>query len=263
MGTTKSTAVVTKPAAALAIPDELLSALADTAGQGFENAGQEDYALPFVKLLQGLSPQLSKSDANYIAEARPGDIIISTSGELFVGDEGIRVVPVTFSKKYLEYKKRVNGGGFAATYDTKEDALASMQDGNEIVDTANHFVLYENAEGNWRPACLSMSSSKLKVSRKWMSLMNDVIIPTPKGPKNAASFAKVYRVTSVEDINRKGDRYHQYSISAEGWTPKAVFDAAQQMRDRLDSGELKTDFSRADEAVVVEETGTSPSGKSF
>lgn len=258
----KSTAVAKNASGQItAVPEDLLASLIESAGQGFEGASQEDYALPFVKLLQALSPQLSKNDAAFIPEARPGDIVISTSGALFAGEDGIRVIPVTFSKKYLEYRKRTNGGGFVASYDTKDDGLNSMQDGNELVDTANHFVLFEDSEGNLKPACLSMSSSKLKVSRKWLSVMADVIIQTPKGAKGAASFAKTYRVTSVEETNRRNEKYFSYAINAEGWTSKPAFEAAKGMRDRLEAGELRTDFAQGSD-TVVEET-TSPSGKAF
>ena len=43
---------------------------------------------------------------------------------------------------------------------------------NQIVDTAEHFVLVKNDE-SWEPAVLTMTSSNLGVSRKWNTLLKN------------------------------------------------------------------------------------------
>jgi hypothetical protein len=42
--------------------------------KGFENMTQEDMALPFVRILGQLSPQVTDGDAKYIEGAKPGMI---------------------------------------------------------------------------------------------------------------------------------------------------------------------------------------------
>ena len=42
--------------------------------KGFDNMTQEDLALPFVRILGQLSPQVTDGDAKYIEGAKPGMI---------------------------------------------------------------------------------------------------------------------------------------------------------------------------------------------
>ena len=43
--------------------------------KGFDNMTQEDLALPFVRILGQLSPQVTDGDAKYIEGAKPGMIL--------------------------------------------------------------------------------------------------------------------------------------------------------------------------------------------
>ena len=45
------------------------------AGQGIANIKQEDLALPFLKVLGQLSPEVNKRDAKHVEGAQPGMII--------------------------------------------------------------------------------------------------------------------------------------------------------------------------------------------
>ena len=44
--------------------------------KGFDNMTQDDLALPFVRILGQLSPQVTMGDAKYIESAKPGMTII-------------------------------------------------------------------------------------------------------------------------------------------------------------------------------------------
>ena len=45
------------------------------ANQGAQNISQEDLALPFLKVLGQLSPEVNERDAKYVEGAKPGKII--------------------------------------------------------------------------------------------------------------------------------------------------------------------------------------------
>jgi len=62
--------VTTKKDGAVAI--NMFEADAD---QGTQNISQEDLALPFLKVLGQLSPEINKRDGKYIDGAEPGMII--------------------------------------------------------------------------------------------------------------------------------------------------------------------------------------------
>ena len=67
----------------------------DDLQQGFENMTQEDMALPFVRILGQLSPQVTDGDAKFIDGAKPGMIYNTVTSELFDGKKGIKAVSYT------------------------------------------------------------------------------------------------------------------------------------------------------------------------
>ena len=54
----------------------------EDAAKGLGNIGQQDLALPFLKILGQLSPEVNKRDGKYGEGAEPGMIFNSVSGEL-------------------------------------------------------------------------------------------------------------------------------------------------------------------------------------
>ena len=52
------------------------------ASQGLENMAQDDLALPFLRILGQLSPQVNKRDPKYVEGAEPGMIYNTVTHEL-------------------------------------------------------------------------------------------------------------------------------------------------------------------------------------
>ena len=65
---------------------------------------QDDLALPFLKILGQLSPEVNKRDGKYVEGAEPGMIYNSVTGELFNGEKGIQVIPCYYKLEYVEWK---------------------------------------------------------------------------------------------------------------------------------------------------------------
>ena len=51
-------------------------------GKGLGNLGQEDLALPFLKILGQLSPEVNKQHGKYVEGAEPGMIYNTVTGEV-------------------------------------------------------------------------------------------------------------------------------------------------------------------------------------
>jgi len=66
--------------------------------KGFDNMTQDDLALPFVRILGQLSPQVTDGDAKYIDGAKPGMIYNTVTSELYDGKKGIKVIPCYYKK---------------------------------------------------------------------------------------------------------------------------------------------------------------------
>ena len=63
------------------LPANLMDDLYAGAGQGMENITSEDMQIPFMRILQPLSPQLIKTDSKFIKGASAGDIFNTVTGQ--------------------------------------------------------------------------------------------------------------------------------------------------------------------------------------
>jgi hypothetical protein len=143
----------------------------EDAAKGLGKLGQEDLALPFLKILGQLSPEVNKRDGKYVEGAEPGMIFNSVSGELYDGMKGITVVPCFYKLEYIEWKDRGEGsGGPVQIHDSSSDIMSQtkadanykdrLPNGNYVEKTASHFVLITNPTA--ATALISMKSTQLK-----------------------------------------------------------------------------------------------------
>ena len=70
-----------------------------------QNISQEDLALPFLKILGQLSPEVNKRDGKYVEGAEPGKIINTVTNALY---DTINVVPVITKDNTLNGKIEVH-----------------------------------------------------------------------------------------------------------------------------------------------------------
>ena len=139
--------IVKKQEGALAV--NMFEADAD---KGSQNMGQDDLALPFLKVLGQLSPETNKRDGKYVEGAEPGMILNSVTNEIYDGTKGIQVLPAFYERKYVEWQDRGEGKGApAAIHNADSDIVSTttrdksfkdrLPNGNYLENTANHFVV--------------------------------------------------------------------------------------------------------------------------
>jgi len=197
-----------------------LALFGDDASKGFENMTQEDLALPFVRILGQLSPQVTDGDAKYIEGAKPGMIYNTVTSELYDGKKGIKAIPCYYKKDYPEWNDRGEGPSAPAAVHLpnspviatgKREATGSkirLPNGNYMEETASYYVLIEGASGAYIPALITMKSTQLQVSKKWNSMMKTIQIADGKGgfaipPMHGV----VYNLASTLQKNDKGSWY--------------------------------------------------------
>ena len=83
------------------------------ADQGFDNVDSKSLALPFLKILGQLSPQVTQGDSQFIPEARPGMIFNTVTNQLYDGTKGVTVIPCFYKLEYIEWKDRGMEGSSA------------------------------------------------------------------------------------------------------------------------------------------------------
>lgn len=219
----------------------------EDAGAGLEGADKDSFAIPFLAVLQGLSPQLKTVEG-----AKPGKIINTVTNELF---DTIRFVPVAFERRYNRWLPRESGGGFKGTMKVAEvEALIAsgqasfvktdkgevlMYEDTQLKDTRNHFVLVVDDEGSWSPALLSLASTQIKRSKRLMALIQGVVETAPNGRKfNPASFARIYVAGSESEKNAKGE-WESFVFELEGPVADAqLYAAAKKFHSEVSSGSV-------------------------
>ena len=220
----------------------------DDAAKGLGNISQEDLALPFLKILGQLSPEVNKRDGKYVEGAEPGMIFNSVSGELYDGVKGIDVIPCFYKLEYIEWKDRGEGlGAPVAIYDSSSDIMSKttpdanykdrLPNGNYIEKTASHFVIV--AGDSPSTALISMKSTQLKISRKWNSMMSGIKMKGANGMFTPASFSHIYKLKTTQMSNDKGT-WFGWEVSKVGpVTDKGLYDQAKGFSDSISKGSVK------------------------
>jgi len=226
----------------VALPDWM----AQDAGAGFEEADKEAYAIPFLTILQSGSPQCKKSDGAYIKGAEEGMIFDTVAQEIIDGDVGIVVIPVHYQRRIVEWAPRESGGGFVAEHlpeqaprgHRDESGRDVLDNGNYLVDTRYHYVLYRRADdeaGDWKPALITMSSTQLKKSRRWMTLMQSRRV----AGKPIPMFGATYHLTTVPESNDKGSWFGWAIAPGDLVMDADLYAQAKGFRESLLAGEAK------------------------
>ena len=220
----------------------------EDAAKGLGAIGQEDLALPFLKILGQLSPQVNKRDGLYVEGAEPGMIFNSVTGDLYDGVKGIDVIPCFYKLEYIEWKDRGEGlGAPIAIYDSSSDIMSKtkpdanykdrLPNGNYIEKTASHFVIIMG--DNPSTALISMKSTQLKISRKWNSMMSGIKMKGANGMFTPASFSHIYKLKTTQMSNDKGT-WFGWEVSKVGpVTEKGLYDQAKAFSENISKGSVK------------------------
>lgn len=265
---------MSKAEKAVAVKKEQTTALAPLqmdfemdAGAGFENADKDAFAIPFLSILQSGSPQCKKSDGAYIKGAEEGMLHETVSGTVYPGDAGLSVVPCYFRRAFVEWRDREGGGGgFVAEHDAargaellrtttkNEKGQDTLPSGNYLVDTRYHYVLMITPDGNYKPALMTMTSTQMKKSRRWMTVMDAVKMSRGDGSKfTPPMFSHQYHVTTIPESNDKGS-WMGWKIELEKMVGDAnLYAAAKSFRDAISKGAVKVTQPEAVAQTEAEE----------
>ena len=243
------------------VVSELDKMLEADSGAGLENITTEDMQIPFIRIIQALSPQLQKDDPLYIKGAEQGDIFNTVSQEIYKQDEGVIVVPAFFEKKFLEFQLRSSGGGFVRelaaddkdiTMTSRENTIELLPNGNELVRTHQHLVIAQSADGTIAPSVLDMKKTQLKVSRRWNTLKNSARLPSGA---LMPIYGTAWRVTTVLEANDQGKWFNYKLDRINDVTPEIekMMLEARNMYQGVSKGEVKMAAAPADDMAKEED----------
>ena len=235
--------IVKKQEGALAV--NMFEADAD---KGSQNMGQDDLALPFLKVLGQLSPETNKRDGKYVEGAEPGMILNSVTNEIYDGTKGIQVLPAFYERKYVEWQDRGEGKGApAAIHNADSDIVSTttrdksfkdrLPNGNYLENTANHFVVVLGKSP--QSALISMKATQLKISRKWNSMMMGIKLQGKNGMFTPPTYSHIYKLKTTQMSNDKGT-WFGWDVSKVGpIEDKSVYESAKNFAEKVSKGAVQ------------------------
>ena len=78
-------------------PAEIFADMAEFAGEGMDSIGTEDMQIPFLRILQPLSPEVQKGDAKFIKGASAGDLFNTVTQQVWDGEDGVVLIPCGYT----------------------------------------------------------------------------------------------------------------------------------------------------------------------
>lgn len=232
----------------------------EDAGVGFQNQTSDDQMIPFIEVLQGLSPSVLEEGS----DAKPGMLRDTATGELYSGKTGIVIAAATTQHVVCEWKPREQGGGLVGRHDPYGEAYKAAlklprdekgkvvnSDGNLMAET---FYIYATmADADLNPIgdiVIGCASTKIKPYRGLMTRLRKFTVALADGRKvRPPLFAYALRVKTIMEKRAKGD---SYNIVFEGLNENdlgksllkrdhPLFVAAKHLQQLVDEGRAKAD----------------------
>lgn len=251
------------------LPEELRNELLDDAEEFKESMSKEDMAIPFIQILQQLSPQVDEENPAHIEGAKAGMFFNTVTEELYdAKKDGILVIPLVYKASYIEWVPRTQGGGFVEEYDvaTGSTIITARNDinqdiiqqgspvgtpGNQLSYTHTHYVAIVNGDGTVEFAVLSMASTQVKHSKKWNTNISQLKIPGTVKP--APRFFGVWRATVEHNSNDQGSWYtwtfKKQSTAFDLENGAEIYAQCREFARSVNAGEKKVDYAKVDPDV--------------
>jgi hypothetical protein len=240
-----------------------ISGMEQHARAGMENTDRDSFAIPFLAIMQKGSPQVDKDQEVYVEGAEVGDLMLTTSQELFKDGDGANIIFCGYRRVFLRWAPRDSGGGFKG--EMAVDAVAQgrangsikevegklfADNGDLIRDTRIHYILVESETGVWVPAVLSVASTQIKKSKMLMTQLDTYIAKGANGPFTPPSFAHIFHAETLAESNDQGN-WRGWKFSRVGFVEdQNVFDQAALFNESVRGNTVKVDYAQAEGAAA-------------
>lgn len=240
----------------------------EEAGIGFEAGkhGIKDFKIPFLTILQQMSPQCTQTDAKYVESSIPGQIVNTVTNRIFEARHAkascITVVAVDRITEYIEWKP--NRGGLVAVHldeailkqtkkGTGDDSNKDILPNGNIIDTTSKWFVMQETENGWEPAIIAMARTALKVSRAWLTNINaqkgrranGEIYPMPM-------YAYRWKLSTVPETKPKGTFFNWQTAIGELIHDPEARKTIKTIHTSVISGQLALPSSSEEENVIKE-----------
>jgi len=208
---------------------ELAEFMEGMAGAGFENLGAQDFQIPFLRILQPLSPQVLDGD-EHVENAKAGHFYNTLTNRVY-GHE-VEIIPLKCVTEWLVWapnrgpmKARVPVGSIPIVGEPFSKMMTP--DGDEVVETMTIYCLIAGhiEEG---PVAFPLAKTNIKHGKKLNTMLHSTFLPSGK---RAPYFSSVWRLRTSVNRNEKGTWYslgvkNQTNIDRIRWITQEEFTGA-------------------------------------
>lgn len=191
----------------------------DDAGKGMEGVRQDEYRIPFLKILDPKGKECKPVEAGGVSGARAGMVYNTSTGELLDGKKGFVFYPVQRKHEFIEWipkDDKGGGGGFIGVHSPDEAIVGQlravhgrfgklpMDNGHELAETFSLFGLYVYDDQPPVMATIAFSSTQIPKYQKFISRYMNITYPGANGqPIRPPLWAHRWRFNTV--FEQKGE----------------------------------------------------------
>lgn len=258
----------------------------EMAHEGFEGTTIKDLSIPFINVLQAISPEVEDQNP---PGCKAGDLLNSVTKEIL--KQPLIVIPLEKEEIFVEWVPRAKGGGLVDRHLPDSDIVKDVikknggsrlppkdaegkripfksPKGNDLIETHYVYCLITNETGDSVEGycVLSFASAKIKTFKDWMTALY-----TQKGrPPIFANRAKI----STQKVKNEQGTFYIYSVApmADTWRESLIIPDDNGMKLLNEAREFRTmileglakpayDSVAGEETVGGEDDGPKPSNR--
>ena len=245
----------------------ILGSMETVSGLGMETVDPtQDLSLSRIAIAHKQSPQVDEEQGAFIEGLKPGEFFDATLGERL--GTRIEFIPVSYRKRWPEWGDRAAQQGIVHIHTSPEildkcqpgarsnPKMRFLENGNEIRETAYFFGWLLEENGARRDCYITMSSTRLRQARAWMTLAKSELLEKEDGSQIIAPlFYRVYIITPRREINPQGV-WHGFNIQRSEKTIEDVAHKHLPLEDIIT--EAKAINESMDEHPLLTSGGTAP-----
>jgi hypothetical protein len=247
-----------------------MAEIAQDSGAGLEGADKDSFAIPFLRILQALSPQCTEGDGARIPEAKPGFLFNTVTKEVWDGQAGLDFYPVAFERKFLRWAPRGSAQTYLGAIDPEvaaqmefdgeiqrhEGRLYFPHDGQVnpkkcdlLTDTRFHYGLIgENGSSKVARVLLALASTQIKRSKQLMAILNESRIMAGGRLVTPPTWVNRIALKTRFEQNDEGS-WHSVEFTPNGHiTEEEIYQAGKSFHTAIAAGAVKKDYAPAEEA---------------
>lgn len=263
----KQNEVATAEETEVAIPSYMADDRSDTP-EGVEDITKDDWVIPRIQIVQGLSPEKNKLESKFIQGIEEGELFNTITREN-MGTK-IRLIPVYKGRSRAKFNPKEKGGGIGCRSQDghtggaiAEELYNNAEISQPTCELCPHAQWGTGKEGrgqactefinvlsvlnkpNTKPTIsdlvsVSFKSSGIKPARDWLTLIKTEALST-KYP----IYAQVWNLETIPDQNKDGERFFNWKATRDNvkHASEAAYAFCKGMRKSVVETQHEVDYS--------------------